>query len=514
MCRFGAFIIQVNPKGVIGCRNLEGGWIESIQEERETSGGVKRFNNQSPSTDFPMDSAVTPHGLACIKWRSTETASAVDLYVCLNSRCSAVVKTPTPSPQQMSSPLYLERGHALVGGHPFSPLPQKRILGDTLMQESRILPCDRDAHIGSSFTRKMKDVESTLTSSYVETDSVISSCMLTSESFYGQTETPIHRCGANSNNESFLLEGVEEAAGETLPQPKPDKVPVNDLSPPRLRKHNVNWGDRNSIGFSIEYPKSMAAELTPKVIEKVKTLSYFKICFGTEFSDDDDEDESDDQSLEERNTANAATKNNGNGLTSSMTSLSIVTPKKSLVRVCFLSAATSKLIGVIETEDGMLSPRSLANLSLPQIQLIVNDLLNQISEKNLELMKELPIRDDLNLEKEEKKAYLDRCVMQYRASSHHSAEPYHISPLRPNNLAFADAFNPNPEYRYPFNLPPLRASFDSSHCVIPKAEIPTTTLTTVGARLKTCITRFFGSRRSHQPQPSSCIDASLKSLSF
>lgn len=38
-------------------------------------------------------------------------------------------------------------------------------------------------------------------------------------------------------------------------------------------------------------------------------------------------------------------------------------------------------IGVIETEDGMLSPQFLANLSLPQIQLIVNDLLNQISGK-------------------------------------------------------------------------------------------------------------------------------------
>lgn len=51
----------------------------------------------------------------------------------------------------------------MVGGHLFSPLPQKRVLGDSLMQESRILPCDRDAHVGSPFTLKVKDVEAALT---------------------------------------------------------------------------------------------------------------------------------------------------------------------------------------------------------------------------------------------------------------------------------------------------------------------------------------------------------------
>ncbi|KAL5969123.1 hypothetical protein TSMEX_003133 [Taenia solium] len=413
----------------------------------------------------------------------------------------------------MSSPLSLERGHAVVGGHLFSPLPRKRVLGDSLMQESRILPCDRDANIGSSFTFKVKDVEAASTSSYVETDSIISSCMLTSESFYGQTETSMHRCDANPNNESFSLENVREADSEKPPQVESDKVSTNDSSPPKLRRHNVNWGDRSSLRFSIEYPKSMAAELTPQVIEKVKNLSYFKICFGTEFSDDDDEEESDDQSLEEKYTT-ATAETNENDLTPSMTSLPTVVSKKSLVRVCFLSAATSELIGVIETEDGMLSLQSLANLSLPQIQLIVNDLLNQISEKNIELLKELPIRDDLTLEKEEKKAYLDRCAAQYRGKSHHSVDRYYTSLLRPNNLTSADAFNPNPEYRYPFNSPPLRTSLESSQSVIPMPEAPTTIPTTVGARLKTCITRFFGSHRSHQPQLSSCNDANLKSLSF
>ncbi|KAM3182573.1 hypothetical protein ACTXT7_012064 [Hymenolepis weldensis] len=59
------------------------------------------------------------------------------------------------------APIYLERGHAVVGGHLFSPFPQKRVLGDSLMQESSILlPCDRDAQIGSPAIRKVKDVES------------------------------------------------------------------------------------------------------------------------------------------------------------------------------------------------------------------------------------------------------------------------------------------------------------------------------------------------------------------
>ncbi|VDK32276.1 unnamed protein product [Taenia asiatica] len=509
-----------------------------------------------------------------------------------SSHCFAVVKTLTPSLQQMSSPLSLERGHAVVGGHLFSPLPRKRVLGDSLMQESRILPCDRDANIGSPFTLKVKDVEAASTSSYVETDSIISSCMLTSESFYGQTETSIHRCDANPNNGSFSLENVREADGEKPPQVESDKVSSNDSSPPKLRRHNVNWGDRSSLRFSIEYPKSMAAELTPQIIEKVKNLSYFKICFGTEFSDDDDEEESDDQSLEEKYTTTATAETNENDLTPSMTSLptAVVSKKRfrgitpmllirhfnptaknatawqDAVLLAEVSTKKSNLpfdspplqikrrfplpflqvmliliilakeiagegllsfgrdlrvgmqmlfdIGVIETEDGMLSPQSLANLSLPQIQLILNDLLNQISEKNIELLKELPIRDDLNLEKEEKKAYLDRCAAQYRGKSHHSVDRYYTSLLRPNNLTSADAFNPNPEYRYPFNSPPLRTSLESSQRVIPMAEAPPTIPTTVGARLKTCITRFFGSHRSHQPQPSSCNDANLKSLSF
>lgn len=65
--------------------------------------------------------------------------------------------------EQMTSHLYFERGHAVVGGHLFSPLPQKRLLGETLMQESRILPCDRDTHLGSPFTRKALDTEPALT---------------------------------------------------------------------------------------------------------------------------------------------------------------------------------------------------------------------------------------------------------------------------------------------------------------------------------------------------------------
>lgn len=65
--------------------------------------------------------------------------------------------------------------------------------------------------------------------------------MLTSESFYGQTETSIHRCGANPTNESFSLENVGKAAGETLSQAKSDKVSVNDSSPPKVTRFD-NYG--------------------------------------------------------------------------------------------------------------------------------------------------------------------------------------------------------------------------------------------------------------------------------
>ncbi|VUZ49181.1 unnamed protein product [Hymenolepis diminuta] len=312
------------------------------------------------------------------------------------------------------APIYLERGHAVVGGHLFSPFPQKRVLGDSLMQESSILlPCDRDAQTGSPTIRKVKDVESnpTLTSSYGESDSVISSCMLTSESFYGQTDSSLLR----SENECYSVDNVK-ISPEVLSHNKPDKTPVNESPPPKSRKRNVNWGDRKSIRLSIEYPKSMAADFNPKTLEKVNNSSYFRICFGTEFSDEDDEDDpftSGGQSMTKESDSTLDIRDKD--LSSSIIpSSSNTKAKKPLVRVSFLSATTSELLGVIETEDGMLSPQSLAKFSLPQIQLIINDLLDQISQKNMELMHELPKRDDLILEKEEKQAYLDRVAILSR----------------------------------------------------------------------------------------------------
>ncbi|VDL25748.1 unnamed protein product [Hymenolepis diminuta] len=308
------------------------------------------------------------------------------------------------------APIYLERGHAVVGGHLFSPFPQKRVLGDSLMQESSILlPCDRDAQTGSPTIRKVKDVESnpTLTSSYGESDSVISSCMLTSESFYGQTDSSLLR----SENECYSVDNVK-ISPEVLSHNKPDKTPVNESPPPKSRKRNVNWGDRKSIRLSIEYPKSMAADFNPKTLEKVNNSSYFRICFGTEFSDEDDEDDpftSGGQSMtkESDSTLDIRDKDLSSSIIPSSSNTKVGTEakikkalfcdlqieglrdafraKKPLVRVSFLSATTSELLGVIETEDGMLSPQSLAKFSLPQIQLIINDLLDQISRKLMPL---------------------------------------------------------------------------------------------------------------------------------
>ncbi|VDO09354.1 unnamed protein product [Rodentolepis nana] len=265
--------------------------------------------------------------------------------------------------------IYLERGHAVVGGHLFSPLPHKRVPGDTLMQESNILlPCDRKTQIGSPTNRKVKDMESspTLTSSYGECDSVISSCMLTSESFYGQTESSLLR-----SDSEFYTVGNVKTTQEVLLHDKSDKTPINESPLPKPRKRNVNWGDRKSIRLSIEFPKSMAADFDPRTLEKKNNSRYFRICFGTEFSDDDDDEDedfaSDGQSMAEESEATSDIGKNDRATTTT----TITT-----------TSSNSKL-GVIETEDGMLSSQSLAKLSVPQIQLIINDLFDQISRKLL-----------------------------------------------------------------------------------------------------------------------------------
>uniref|UniRef100_A0A5K3ENR6 SCHIP-1 domain-containing protein n=2 Tax=Mesocestoides corti TaxID=53468 RepID=A0A5K3ENR6_MESCO len=402
----------------------------------------------------------------------------------------------------MASPAFLERGHAVVGGHLFSPRPPKRVLADSLMQESRILPCDRDVNFGSPFMRKVKDGENALTASFVETDSVISSCMLTSESFYGQPDT-------TSEAEFASIDDPRKVDGGNTKAEALEATSVGDLPAPKLRKRDVNWGDRSSIRLSIEVPKSVADAFSPKVLEEVNDSRYFKICFGTEFSDEEEEN----RSLDDVSTTKKGLEIN---LTCSMTSVSTKKRKKPLMKVCFLSAATSALIGVIESEDGMLSMEALQKLSLPQIQIIVNDLLNQISEKNLQLMKQLPLRDDLILEKEEKQAYLDRCSAKNRSRSYRPSQNHYASPIGPKNTATTSAFNPNPEYRYPYNSPPQRLSSDRhDSCAPPAPKTDTQTTSSVGTRLKTCISQFFsGRRRQRQPQSLSFESANLKSKSF
>uniref|UniRef100_A0A5K3ENY6 SCHIP-1 domain-containing protein n=1 Tax=Mesocestoides corti TaxID=53468 RepID=A0A5K3ENY6_MESCO len=215
----------------------------------------------------------------------------------------------------MASPAFLERGHAVVGGHLFSPRPPKRVLADSLMQESRILPCDRDVNFGSPFMRKVKDGENALTASFVETDSVISSCMLTSESFYGQPDT-------TSEAEFASIDDPRKVDGGNTKAEALEATSVGDLPAPKLRKRDVNWGDRSSIRLSIEVPKSVADAFSPKVLEEVNDSRYFKICFGTEFSDEEEEN----RSLDDVSTTKKGLEIN---LTCSMTSVSTKKPKKS-----------------------------------------------------------------------------------------------------------------------------------------------------------------------------------------
>lgn len=107
---------------------------------------------------FSRAFTMTPH-ITCPQTRNNFCTNCI----CINPlgpanksyRMEAKISASPPAP------IYLERGHAVVGGHLFSPFPQKRVLGDSLMQESSILlPCDRDAQIGSPAIRKVKDVES------------------------------------------------------------------------------------------------------------------------------------------------------------------------------------------------------------------------------------------------------------------------------------------------------------------------------------------------------------------
>ncbi|KAM3182575.1 hypothetical protein ACTXT7_012066 [Hymenolepis weldensis] len=136
-------------------------------------------------------------------------------------------------------------------------------------------------------------------------------------------------------------------------------------------------------------------------------------------------------------------------------------------------------------------------------------------EKNEELMHELPKRDDLILEKEEKQAYLDRVAIGTRCIGNTSNKRSYAPTIRPSNLNFTDAFNPNPEYRYPFNSPLPRMSPDNPNdtCQTVTPKLPEAATTpTVGSRLKTCINKFFSSRRSRQP--TSPNSSNLKSMSF
>nr|CDS35282.2 expressed protein [Hymenolepis microstoma] len=131
------------------------------------------------------------------------------------------------------------------------------------------------------------------------------------------------------------------------------------------------------------------------------------------------------------------------------------------------------------------------------------------------LMLELPKRDELIQEKEGKQAYLNRVAGETRYDGCASHKRPHTTTIRPCNLDFTDAFNPNPEYRYPFNSPYSRMSPDKPNgtcqAVTPTSPEATTT-PTVGSRLKTYINKFFSYRRSRQP--TSPTSSNLKSMSF
>ena len=72
-------------------------------------------------------------------------------------------------------------------------------------------------------------------SSFVETESVVSSCMLTSESFYGQTENSQHRCDTVLDAESFPQESVKQVVDIILMGQGLEAKPVKDSPPSKVK---------------------------------------------------------------------------------------------------------------------------------------------------------------------------------------------------------------------------------------------------------------------------------------
>ncbi|VDL80988.1 unnamed protein product [Schistocephalus solidus] len=254
--------------------------------------------------------------------------------------------------------------------------------------------------------------------SYGETDSVLSSSTFISDSFYSnngvidpaaydfpnRVVTKVRRyeklsdLELSSFTDTSCLSTPPQLRRNVQQQPQSNEACLgSELK--RSHKREVNWGDRSSIRLSVDYTKqfSKAASANSDKDEP----NYFKICFATEFSDDEDVARQELEPIE---------------VVEVNSDLPETLPKIEQPFLPLISQASTILyqaeaLGTLPTINGFFFREALEKLIISQLQLILNDLLCQISDLNNELMRELPLRDELQIENEERKANLHELLL-------------------------------------------------------------------------------------------------------
>ncbi|VDK84357.1 unnamed protein product [Dibothriocephalus latus] len=304
--------------------------------------------------------------------------------------------------------------------------------------------------------------------------------------------------------------------------------------PKPSQKREVDWGDRSSLRLSVDYTKQLSKASSPTNSDK-GDANYFKICFATEFSDDDEDVQR--QGIEPTEIdedVKSALPETLPKLDQSFTArcsqpyAMICHAEVSVKDVNLLTAKTKKLLGPLPTINGFFFREALEKLLISQLQLILNDLLCQISgllrsnlfpdmprpssllksgarepkgrashapqaaprELNDELMRELPLRDDLQIENEERKAHLQQFLLSRKLNYALDCKLVRpttlLPPCQPISADYhsADSFNPKSPREKPQQL----------------SSGPTPTSPRI-AKLKSYFFGFFNKKRSKDTSP-------------
>ncbi|KAL7058628.1 hypothetical protein AAHC03_013707 [Spirometra sp. Aus1] len=386
------------------------------------------------------------------------------------------------------------------------------------MSEHANLSCDQDVLSLSLLSKqKIKEAELKLNASYGETDSVISSSTFISDSFYSnnglidpaaydfpnRVVTKIRRyeklsdLELSSFTDTSCLSTPPQLRLKMQPQLQTDEVCLSSkLKLPQKRE--VNWGDRSSIRLSVDYTKQPSKTSVSANSDKDEP-NYFKICFATEFSDDEDVEGHEIEPIEVEEDVNS-------DLPESLPKHEqafvprfsrpadrFYQANVSVQNVNLLTAGTKKLLGAIPTIRGFFFREALERLLISQLQLILNDLLCQISDLNNELMRELPLRDELQIDNEERRTKFQELLLSLRSRKLHHVLDYKA--LRPTTLL--PSHQPiNAEYHFMNSLPiqyPKEKPQELS-------SLPTPTSPRI-AKLKSYFFGFFNRKRSKDSSP-------------